>query len=346
MRKRVITVVNNRWLSRRCRVLQGFLLMAWLLGFLLSSCGREPTKMNRVGILCGLEVFATTVDGFKAEMAKLGYVEARKVVYDVQRTNFDAAAEERILRRFVADKVDLILVFPSEVAVAAKTVTQGTGIPVVFCQTNIEGTDLVKSVPEPGGNLTGVRYPGPDLALRRFEILHELAPQARRVWVPYGRNVEIVPDQLKVLRPAAARAGVELVEAPADSAADLLVDLERRGQGDDIGIDAVLLISEPLARTPAVFPKIGRFAFEHRIPIGGVLYSLGGYSSVFGVATDNLAVGKLAARQAHKVLSGIPVGTIPVVSAESYFQLNYTVAEELGIHVPEGLLKQADEIIR
>ncbi len=29
-----------------------------------------------------------------------------------------------------------------------------------------------------------------------------------------------------------------------------------------------------------------------------------------------------------------------------YFQLNYTVAEELGIHVPEGLLKQADEIIR
>lgn len=279
-------------------------------------------------------------------MAELGYVEGKNIAYDVQRTNFDPAAEERILRRFVADKVDLILVFPSEVAVAAKAVTQGTGIPVVFCQTNIEGTNLVESVPKPGGNLTGVRYPGPDLALRRFEILHELAPQAKRIWVPYGRNVAIVPDQLKALRPVAAKAGVELVEAPADSAADLLNDLERRRQAADIGIDAILLISEPLARTPAVFPKIGRFAFEHRIAIGGVLYSLEGYSSVFGVATDNLAVGRLAATQAHKVLSGIPAGTIPVVSAESYFQLNYTVALELALEVPEGLLKQADEIIR
>ena len=45
-------------------------------------------------------------------------------------------------------------------------------------------------------------------------------------------------------------------------------------------------------------------------------------------------------------MSGIPAGTIPIVSAESYFQLNYTVAEELGLQVPEGLLKQADEIIR
>lgn len=324
----------------------GFLVMGLLPALVLSGCFQQPAKINRIGVLCGLEVFATTVDGFKAKMTELGYVEGKNIAYDVQRTNFDPGAEERILRRFVADKVDLILVFPSEVAVAAKAVTQGTGIPVVFCQTNIEGTNLVESVPKPGGNLTGVRYPGPDLALRRFEILHELAPQAKRIWVPYGRNVAIVPDQLKALRPVAAKAGVELVEAPADSAADLLNDLERRRQAAAIGIDAILLISEPLARTPAVFPKIGRFAFEHRIAIGGVLYSLEGYSSVFGVATDNLAVGRLAAAQAHKVLSGIPVGTIPVVSAESYFQLNYTVAQELALEIPEGLLKQADEIIR
>ena len=324
----------------------GFQMMGLLLAVVVSGCPQQPAKINRIGVLCGLEVFATTVNGFKAKMAELGYVEGKDIVYDVQQTNFDPAAEERILRRFVADKVDLILVFPSEVAVAAKAVTQGSGIPVVFCQTNIEGTDLVQSVPEPGGHLTGVRYPGPDLALRRLEILHELAPQARRIWVPYGRNVQIVPHQLQALRPAAARAGVELVEAPADSAADLLNELREREQAADIGIDAILLISEPLARTPAVFPKIGKFAHEHRVPIGGVLYALEGYSSVFGVATDNLAVGRLAAAQAHKVLRGVPPGTIPVVSAESYFQLNYTVARALGLEVPEGLLKQADEIIR
>jgi putative tryptophan/tyrosine transport system substrate-binding protein len=322
------------------------ILFVAMMVFFLNGCSKQEPKVYQVGILCGLHVFTTTVDGFKAEMTKLGYVEGKNIVYDVHWTNFDAEAEKRILQKFVADRVDMMLVMPSEVSVAAKAVTQGTKIPVVFCQTNIEGTNLIKSVEEPGGNITGVRYPGPDLALKRFEILHTLVPHAKHIWVPYSTNVLIVSDQLKILRPAAAKAGVTLVEAPANNAAVLLADLERRAKAADIGIGAILFISEPLARTPAVFPKIGKFAFEHRIPIGGVLYSLEGYSTVFGVATDNIAVGKLAARQAHKVLRGIPVGTIPVVSAESYFQLNYTVAQELGLNVPEGLLRQADEIIR
>jgi putative ABC transport system substrate-binding protein len=324
----------------------GIFFALLLLKLIVSGCVEPQPKIFRVGILCGLNVFAPTVDGFRAKMAELGYLEGKNIIYDVQQTNFDQTAEERILRKFVADKVDLLLAFPSEVSVAAKAVTQGTNIPVVFCQTNIEGTDLIKSVPEPGGNITGVRYPGPDLALKRFEILHELAPQAKRLWVPYAKNSPIVADQLAVLRPAAAEAGVALVEVPADNAADLLADLARRAKAADIGIDAVLFISEPLARTPAVFMAIGEFADQHRIPVGGVLYSIEGFSTVFGVATDNLAVGKLAAQQAHKVLKGIPAGTIPVVSAESYFQLNYKIARELGLAVPEGLLRQADEIIR
>ncbi|MFZ7110429.1 MAG: ABC transporter substrate-binding protein [Desulfatiglandales bacterium] len=322
------------------------LLVALALILISNGCSEQKPKIQRMGILCGLHVFETTVDGFKEKMAELGYAEGKNIHYDVHMTNFDESAEERILRKFVSDGVHMILVFPSEVSVAAKTITQGTNISVVFCQTNIEGTDLIKSIPEPGGNITGVRYPGPDLALKRFEILHALVPQAKRIWVPYSKKVLIVPPQLAALRPVAAKAGVTLVEAPADSAEELLADLEKRTNAADIGIDAVLFISEPLARTPAVFPKIGKFASQHRIPIGGVLYSLEGYSTVFGVATDNIAVGKLAAQQAHKVLKGIPAGTIPVVSAESYFQLNYKVAQELGLNVPEGLLKQADEIIR
>jgi putative ABC transport system substrate-binding protein len=323
-----------------------FIWVAMAAGLLLSGCGEQKAPVHRVGILCGLDVFASTVDAFKTGMTELGYVEGKNIAYDVQRTNFDLVAEERILRKFLADKDDLILTMPSEVSVAAKAVTQGTNVPVVFCQTNIEGTNLIKCVTEPGGNITGVRYPGPDLALKRFEILRDLAPEAKRIWVPYSRSSPIVPDQLAVLRPAAAEARVTLVEAPASGAADLLAELERRGEAADIGIDAVLFISEPLARTPAVFPEIGRFASEHKIPIGGVLYSLEGYSTIFGVATDNIAVGKLAARQANKVLRGIPPGTIPVVSAESYFQLNYKAALELGLTVPDGLLRQADEIIR
>ena len=319
---------------------------AILMGLPLNGCSDETPKVYRLGILCGIRDLSPTVDGFKARMRELGYLEGKNIAYDLQIIQINTVAEKRILRKFVGDRVDIMFVFPSEAALEAKAITKGTGIPVVFSHTNIEGIDLIKSVSEPGGNLTGVRYPGPDLALKRLEILNTLVPQARRIYIPYWSKSRAVSAQLAILRPAAAKMGITLVEAPADSPRQLLADLEKRAVADEIGIDAVLLISEPLAKVPAVFPKLGKFARDHHVAIGGALVSSGGYSTVFGIATNHEKVGRLAAQLVHKVLKGIPVGTIPVVSAEGYFRINYKAAQKLGLNVPEWLLRQADEIIR
>jgi putative ABC transport system substrate-binding protein len=323
-------------------------LFVWVVVFalLLSGCGAEKPKVYRVGILCGLDYITSIPDGFKAGMTELGYIEGENIVYDIQKTNFEPAKEERILKQFVEDKVDLIFTFPTEVSMAAKAATRGTDIPVLFAFANIEDTGLVNSVREPGGNITGVRYPGPDIAIRRFEIMLELVPQAKRMWIPYQRGYPIVDSQLEVLRPAAASSGVTLVEFPADDAAEIQAELEARAKSADIGMDAILFIAEPLAVTSDAFAVMGKFAAEHKIPIGGALMVVGDYGSVFGVNVDIVNTGKQAAPLADKILKGIQAGTIPVVSAESYLQINYKVAQELGLTVPEGLLSLADEIIR
>jgi putative ABC transport system substrate-binding protein len=313
---------------------------------LLSGCGTEKPKVYRVGILCGLDFAASTVDGFKEGMTELGYVEGQNIVYDVQKTDFDMAAYKSILQKFVADKVDLIFVFPTEASQEAKAATQGTDIPVVFSVANIEDTGLVNSVREPGGNITGVRYPGPDIAIRRFEIMLELVPQATRMWIPYQRGYPIVDSQLEVLRPAATAVGVTLIEAPADNAAELEGDLQARAQSADIGMDAILIIPEPLGVTADAFLVMARFAAEHRIPIGGALMEVEGYGSLFDVGIDHFNTGKQAAPLADKVLRGTLPGTIPVVSSESYLKINHRLAQELGLTVPEDLLGMATEIIR
>ena len=56
--------------------------------------------------------------------------------------------------------------------------------------------------------------------------------------------------------------------------------------------------------------------------------------------------GKLAAPLADKVLKGTPAGTIPVVSADPFLNIDYKVAQEFGLTLPEGLLKQANAIHR
>jgi len=313
---------------------------------IIQRAEEKPPAVYQVGILSGLDYIAEAADGFKAGMAELGYLEGEDIIYDCQKTDFDMAEYRRILNKFVADQVDLIFVFPTEASQEAKIATQETGTPVVFTVANIEGTGLVESLAEPGGNITGVRYPGPDIALQRFEIMRELAPEAKRYWIPYQRGYPIIASQLEVLYQEAEEAGITLIEAPADNAAEVQTLLDERDKLDDIGFDVIMALAEPLYVTPDAFSVICEFAAEHKIPNAGALIEIEGCGSLFGVHIHNFNTGKQAAPLADKILRGIPAGTIPVVSAESYFQLNYKVAEELGLTVPEGLLERANEIIR
>jgi putative ABC transport system substrate-binding protein len=151
---------------------------------------------------------------------------------------------------------------------------------------------------------------------------------------------------MEVLHPAAEKAGITLIEFPADNAAEVQAELEARAASDDIGMDAILFIAEPLAVTPDAFKVMGKFAAEHRLPIGGALMSVEGYGSVFGVNVDIPKTGQQAAILADKIFKGAPAGSIPVVSSESYLEINYKVAKKLGIEVSKGLLARADKIIR
>ena len=318
---------------------------------ILSGCGQAPTpKVYRVGILSGLGTFfAPAADGFKAQMTELGYVEGENITYDIQTTNVDIDAYRSISKKFVDDKVDLIFSFPTEASMEAKAAAQGTDIPVVFALafTDVAGIDLIESVREPGGNITGVRFPSAEIASKRLQILVEMVPDAKRILVPYLKGYPNVPGQLDVIRVQAKDLGIELIEFAASSPPELQAELDRRTALDDIGLDAILLIAEPLGVTPDFYAFLGEFSYEHRLPIGGILNSAEGeYESIFGLGPNPSVVGGQAALLADKVLKGTPAGTIPVVTSESAFLINYTAAQALGVTIPDGLLKQAAEVIR
>jgi putative ABC transport system substrate-binding protein len=319
-----------------------------VVSLLLNGCGKAAPKVYHVGVLAGLSAFSPAIDGFKSKMAKLGYVEGENIVYDVQSTEVDINAYRSIAKKFVEDKVDLIFVFPTEASMEAKAATQGTNIPVVFTLafTDVSGVNLIKSVREPGGNITGVRFPSVDIATKRLQILLEIVPNAKRLFVPYLKGYPNVPGQLDAIRPQAQSAGVELIEFAATSPVDLQAELDKRAATADIGIDAILMIAEPLAITPPFYSVLGKFSYEHAIPIGGALMSTDGYESIFGLLPDAEVTGEQSALLADKIFKGSPAGTIPVVTAESSFKINYKAALNLGATIPEGLLKQADEVIQ
>jgi putative ABC transport system substrate-binding protein len=323
-------------------------MLTWIVvvSLLLSGCGAEKPKVYRVGILSGLQWFDSTVDGFKAGMTELGYVEGENIVYDVQKEYVDVDVQQQILEKFVADEVDLIFVFPTEVSLMAKEVTQGTDTPVLFAHAALEGNDLVESVSQPGGNITGVRYPGPDILVKRLEFLQELAPKAKRVLVYYDPHYPNNPPTLELLRPTASTMGITLVEVQATSAEEIKADLQARSASSDIGIDAILMMSEVVSTGPEAIAAITQFAAQHKVPILGGVMVPGDDGILLGYAPDAVDVGEVAAPLADKILKGTPAGTIPVVSPDSYLHFNYKQAQYFGLTVPEGILSQAVEIIR
>jgi putative ABC transport system substrate-binding protein len=325
-------------------------ILIWVVVFalLLSGCGPGKPKVYRVGILHVSGAFVAISDGFKAKMAELGYVEGKNIVYDdleVPQTATPAEAQ-LVAKKFVDDKVDLIFAFPTPPTVAAYAATQGTDIPVVFAMSSLEGLDLVKSVREPGGNMTGVRYPGPEMISKRLEILVEMAPQVKRVWIGYDKNHPNTAPALEVLRPAASSLGVTLVEVPAATLGELEADLAARAASADLGLDAIITLNDGFNQGPAGYAMLSKFATEHKVPLGGGVLSTVQQGAVFGNSPDLIGVGELAAPLADKIFKGTPAGTIPVVTPNQDLYINYEVAQELGLTVPEGLLSQAAEIIR
>lgn len=327
---------------KRCIIIIG-ILSALLLGG-CTIFQNQQEKVYKVGIMSGLDFFVATADGFKAKMTELGYVGGENIVYNLRRTNFDPVKEETYLKEFVANDVDLILSIGTEASLMAKDEAKEANIPVIFTNANIEGVSLVDSVKHPGGHVTGVRYPGPDIAVKRFEIMIDMLPSAKRLLIPYQDGYPIVESQMALLHPIAQEKNITLIEIPATDGDDLKTKLDNLDLTTKI--DGILFIPEPLAVSPDSFPLLGEFSSKHNIPMGGALFSMEGYKTVYGVATNSVSVGEQAAILAHKIFGGIPPGDIPVVSAESYFQLDYNAAQDFGIELDEGLIAMANEVIR
>jgi putative tryptophan/tyrosine transport system substrate-binding protein len=300
-------------------------------------------KIYHVGILSAVAYFYPQVDSFKQALTKLGYVEGQNIDYDIQ-TSPNPVGNQQILQKFVQNKVDLILVFPTEASLEAKEVTKGTNIPVITTAAYLDDHQLIDTISHPGGNLTGVRFPITDTAAKRLELLHQIAPLAKRIWIPYLKDYPTVAPSLMVIRPIAAALNLTLIETPFTNPVEMTTYLTSKIKGNH-DMDAILMIPEPLGITPAFFNQVYEFAGTHQIPIVSATILDDDTGPILGLIASNAEYGNLAAALANKILKGAKAGDLPVVTPENELQLNYLVIQKLGIFVDPGILSQAKKIV-
>ena len=96
-----------------------------------------------------------SADALREAFRELGYVEGQNVILEPRYAEGKAERFQEFAEEMVRLKVDIIMVFTTPAALAAKNAT--TTIPIVF-PTAIDpvGTGVITSLRHPGGNITGV----------------------------------------------------------------------------------------------------------------------------------------------------------------------------------------------
>src|SRR5262252_8303826 len=225
----------------------------------LAARAQQTAKVPTIGFLgSGTPMTAGAwVVAFAQRLRELGWIEDRTIKIDLRWAEGRNDRSAEIATDFVRQKVDVIVTYGSEHIQIAKEAT--STIPIVALMGDPVGSGLVASLAHPGGNLTGLSGQNADLNGKRFELLHEIVPNLRRLAVLFNGNN--LAYGLEVLA-AEIRSGDDIAPTFATIATNA---------------DALLVVGEPLTFTYR--SQISALALAASLP---TTYSTRGYVEAGG----------------------------------------------------------------
>ncbi len=317
---------------------RGVVLLGLTAIILLGSADRvSAQKIYTIGSLNTADQFADAFEGFKSRMAELGYKQGQNVRYDYHNSKGNAEVLRTMAQKLVQDKVDMIVTTSTTGTVTAVKATAGTRISVVFLSA-ANPQLLVKSFSGSGNNLAGISSASLELTAKRFELLKEIAPGAKRLAVPVdpkGVNYQTIVEEN---RQAAARLGIVTSEIHVRSVDEIA---QAAGTITRKSFDAVFTPADTLIS--AGVDWIVKQVLKERLPVIASLLVNVERGSLATYASDYNALGKQGAVLADKILRGAKPADLPIELPDKIqLALNLKNAQAIGIKIPRDLLLRAD----
>jgi ABC-type uncharacterized transport system substrate-binding protein len=283
---------------------------------------------------------ADLVTAFRTGLRQMGFVEGQNVIITFRW----AEGHYDRLPGLSSDLVDVhaSVIFAaggSPTAFAAKAAT--SNIPIVFVASDPVLLGLVRSLNQPGGNITGITNASTEVGGKALGLLKQMMPTAETIGYLVNPSSPSAKIFLGEARGAAKRLGIELRVLNASTPADLdqvFTTLEKQRVG------ALAVMGDPFF--DAHRDRLIELSAQHRMP--GCYpwreYVLAGGLMSYGT---NLADSyRQAGIYAGRLLRGESPSTLPVMQPTKFeFVLNVNTAKTLGLTVPPGLLSIADEVI-
>ncbi|MCL5951557.1 MAG: ABC transporter substrate-binding protein [Chloroflexi bacterium] len=292
-------------------------------------------KTFQIGITVIVEhpVLTAMQKGFQDRMKELGYVEGKNVVYEVKNAQGDLTNATTIAKQFVASKKDMIvgLGTPSIVAAAKET----KDIPIVFAgMTDPVGSGVVKTMDQPGGNVTGTTdwVPPED----QLAVLKEAYPNAKNIGIIFNPSEANSKSWLDTATPAAQKVGLTFVTVPVAATGDLQAAAQSLvGRVD-------LILAGPDNTVSGGMEIIAKVAISNKLPVLSIAQENAAQGALMGMGVDYYKLGQMAADQADKIFKGESPSTIAVQKLpQLVITVNTKTAAAIGAKLPDSIMNRA-----
>jgi len=278
-------------------------------------------------------------EGLREGLRGLGYVEGQNLLVEWRSYIGSDVALRSMAAELAQKRVNVIVAIGSPPTRVALEVTSS---PVVFMAGDPVAAGFAESLAKPGRNATGLSVVYTELVAKQMDLLHQLAPKARRIGHLTNSSNAVAALGAEEARNAARVLGTRLIMFDARDPEQLTATLRRISPSmvDSVLVSGELMllanktqIAKALRETglPTMFP----FKDYHH---EGVLMS---YGPNLTETMHRLAV------YVDKVLKGARPSAIPIEQVSRFeFVINLRLAHDLSIDVPQLLLLRADEVLQ
>ena len=319
-----------------------FLLVAVLGGGAIADA-QQSGKIPRIGFLGNSTpaLEENLVGPFREGLHDLGYGEGKNILIEYRWAEGKYERFPALIGELIAQKVNIIVTAGTPASLAVKKAAPSIPLVMIAVGDPI-GTGLIKSLAEPGGNVTGLTSIAADLEGKRIELLREVIPKLSHVAVFWNPASPFQVNSEKEVQ-AAARAfkmkvlslGVQAPEQFDNAFATIRKERPR----------ALLVLADRLFLHNRA--RIMEFTTKQRLP--GVyayleLVEAGGLMS-YGPSYADMH--RRAATFVDKILKGRKPSDLPVEQPMKFeLVINLKSARQIGLTIPQWTLMKADRVIK
>jgi putative ABC transport system substrate-binding protein len=305
--------------------------------------GAQQPAMPMIGFLSSLQASdqARIMAPFHRGLAEVGWFEGRNVTIEYRWAQSQFERLPALAADLVKRQVTVIAAIsgtPSALAAKAATTT----IPIVFGMgSDPIAFDLVRSLNQPGGNVTGATFFTVALGEKRLGLVREMVPNATVIGVLVNPANPVSAADAANVQAAAHAIGqrVRLLSASTGGEIDAVFATVARDRPNALLVEAETLFLNQR-------DKLVALAARHAMPTMYGDREMVEAGGLISYGASRAEAYRQAGIYTGRVLKGEKPADLPVVLPTRFeLMINLKTAKALGLEIPPTLLARADEVI-